>query len=165
MASRLVGGHLDIRATDDFNRTMARLLSPGTLTKRVALLDNVMTLRFSWSDLEALVSGSRINGHLLYVGDSSRPNTLTWFITMNGANMSKDRFPPTCSEARKSALQRGTPGRRTTERDVDSLREPMHEDELNTLPRISRLARRQDQLPASLQMRLHQPRRHVALAR
>jgi hypothetical protein len=90
MAARLVGGHLDIRATDDFNRTMNRLLSPGTLTKRVALLDNVKTLRFSWSDLEALVTGGRINGYQLYVGDASRPNTLTWFITMNGANMSKD---------------------------------------------------------------------------
>jgi hypothetical protein len=90
MLARLVGGHLDIRATDDFNRTMNRLLSPGTLTKRVALLDNVKTLRFSWSDLEALVTGSQINGYQLYVGDASRPNTLTWFITMNGASMSKD---------------------------------------------------------------------------
>src|SRR5205823_14432796 len=73
-----------------FNPTINRLLSPDTLTKRVALHDNVKTLRFSWSDLEALVTGPQINGYQLYVGDASRPNTLIWFITMNGASMSKD---------------------------------------------------------------------------
>ena len=29
-------------------------------------------------------------GHRLYVGEATRPNTLTWFITLNGASLSTD---------------------------------------------------------------------------
>lgn len=88
--SRLAGGHIDIRQTDDFSKTTSRMLTPAVLTKRIALLDNVKSLKFSWADLEGLITGQQINGHQLYVGDASRPNTLTFIITMNGANMSKD---------------------------------------------------------------------------
>lgn len=88
--SRLAGGHIDIRQTDDFSKTTSRMLTPAVLTKRIALLDNVKSLKFSWADLEGLITGQQINGHQLYVGDASRPNTITFIITMNGANMSKD---------------------------------------------------------------------------
>jgi hypothetical protein len=90
MAGRLVGGCIHLRQGEDINRLMCRLLTPGALTKRVALLDNVKSLRFSWSDLESLVTSEVVNGYQLYVGDASRPNTLTWMLTLNGASLSKD---------------------------------------------------------------------------
>jgi hypothetical protein len=90
MAGRLVGGSIHLRQGEDINRLMCRLLTPGALTKRVALLDNVKSLRFSWSDLESLVTSEVVNGYQLYVGDATRPNTLTWMLTLNGASLSKD---------------------------------------------------------------------------
>jgi hypothetical protein len=84
------GGHFDARPGEDFGRLMNRLLSTDALAQRVALLDNVKTLRFSWADLEGLITNDTINGYRLYVGDGRRPNTLTWFVTLNGASLSKD---------------------------------------------------------------------------
>jgi hypothetical protein len=90
LIGRLCGGHVAMRATDDWDRLVTRLLSPAALTKRVALLDNVKTLRFSWAELEAGITAAVISGKQLYVGEGRRPNTLTYFITLNGANLSKD---------------------------------------------------------------------------
>src|SRR5262249_54282016 len=75
---------------EDMDKLMPRLLSPEGLERRVAQLDNVKTLRFSWSELEGLITDSIISGRQLYVGEGRRPNTLTWCITLNGANLSKD---------------------------------------------------------------------------
>ncbi|HZY84062.1 MAG TPA: hypothetical protein VFE78_04485, partial [Gemmataceae bacterium] len=90
MLSRLAGGHVAVRPQDDINKIVTRLLSPSAHEKRVALLDNVKTLRFSWADLEGLITESVISGHDMYVGEGQRPNLLTWFITLNGASLSKD---------------------------------------------------------------------------
>jgi hypothetical protein len=67
-----------------------RLLSPDALTKRMALIDNMKSLKFSWGDLEALITGRSISGRRMYVGESSRPNNVIWVITMNGASLSED---------------------------------------------------------------------------
>ena len=67
-----------------------RLLSPDGLTKRIALLDNVKTLRFSWAELEAMITAPEISGKRLYVGNATRPNNLTWIVTLNGASLSTD---------------------------------------------------------------------------
>jgi hypothetical protein len=53
-------------------------------------LDNLKTLKFSWAELEGMITSSEIDGHCMYVGQSTRPNTLTWFITLNGASLSTD---------------------------------------------------------------------------
>jgi hypothetical protein len=53
-------------------------------------LDNVKSLKFSWGELEGLITANEISGHRMYCGDASRPNTLTWFVTLNGASLSKD---------------------------------------------------------------------------
>jgi hypothetical protein len=53
-------------------------------------LDNVKTLRFSWDDLEAIISSDVLSGRQLYQGEGQRPNTLTWVITLNNASLSKD---------------------------------------------------------------------------
>jgi hypothetical protein len=88
--ARLAGGHFDFEHSDDVARMKSRLLTPAALTKRVALLDNVKALRFSWAELEKLVTIDVISGHRLFHGEATRPNLLTWFVTLNGANLSKD---------------------------------------------------------------------------
>jgi hypothetical protein len=54
------------------------------------LLDNLKSLRFSSDELESLVTCEAINGHRLYVGHASRPNYLTYAVTVNGPAFSTD---------------------------------------------------------------------------
>jgi putative DNA primase/helicase len=90
MAGLLVGGLLSVRTGEDFDKLMTRLLSPAGLSCRVALIDNLKSLRFSWGDLEGLITADIISGRSLYIGEGRRPNTLTWVITANGASLSRD---------------------------------------------------------------------------
>jgi hypothetical protein len=90
MLALLAGGSIDIRPTDDIDKVYTRLLSPAGLERRVGLIDNVKTLKMSWADLEALVTTPIISGRQLYVGEGRRPNSLTWFLTLNAASLSKD---------------------------------------------------------------------------
>ncbi len=90
LIGRLCGGHIELRSSNDWDKIVTRLLSPAALAKRVVLLDNVKSLRFSWADLEGGITSNVISGKQLYVGEGRRPNTLTYFITLNGANLSKD---------------------------------------------------------------------------
>jgi hypothetical protein len=90
MWGNLAGGVFFARQGEDFGRLVTRLLSPQALTVRVGLLDNLKSLKFSSADLESLVTAPVVNGHRMYAGDASRPNTLTWFVTQNGGSLSKD---------------------------------------------------------------------------
>ncbi|MEO8498240.1 MAG: hypothetical protein ABI614_24505, partial [Planctomycetota bacterium] len=103
--SHIWGGELSFSAGDDINKMRTRLLSPDALTRRVAVLDNVKSHRFSWADWEGLLTASAIGGHRMYVGEASRPNTLTWLITLNGASLSTD-------VAQRSAISNGCPSLR-----------------------------------------------------
>lgn len=84
------GGALDFNQKDDFKQIKTRLLSDAGLTKRVAQLDNIKTLRFSWAELEGLITNPIVSGHRMFCGEGQRPNVLTWFITLNGASLSTD---------------------------------------------------------------------------
>lgn len=86
----LFGGLVEVRPSEEISRILNRLLSPEAITKRAVLIDNVKKHRFSWADLEALITESTLSGHKLYVGEARRPNVLTWFITLNGASLSTD---------------------------------------------------------------------------
>lgn len=86
----LYGGHIDVSAGEDIEQLKTRMLTPGARTKRIALLDNVKTLRLSWAELEAMITAPIISGRQLYVGEGQRPNLLTWFITLNGVSMATD---------------------------------------------------------------------------
>lgn len=90
MIGHTAGGTVDFSANEDFVGLKTRLLSPDAITKRVATLDNLKSLRFSWAEFEGLVTAPMISGRRLYVGEASRPNTITWFITLNGASLSTD---------------------------------------------------------------------------
>lgn len=86
----LTGGTIDLSTNEDMAKMKERFLSPEGLTKRVALLDNVKTLRFSWAEFEALVTALFISGKRMYIGEAQRPNTLTWIVTLNGVSLSTD---------------------------------------------------------------------------
>jgi hypothetical protein len=90
MGGYLVGGAVSIGAKEEYARIVTRLLSGEARGKRVVLLDNVKSLKFSWAELEALITCDTISGHHLFHGEGRRPNTLTWCITLNGATLSKD---------------------------------------------------------------------------
>jgi hypothetical protein len=90
MAGHLAGGVIDFSSNDDVGTIKSRLLSPEGLAKRVAMLDNIKSLRFSWGELEALLTAPVISGRRLYCGEASRPNVLNWCLTLNGASLSTD---------------------------------------------------------------------------
>jgi hypothetical protein len=89
-ASQLFGGSVDFSTSEQLSNIHARLLSPEAATKRVVLFDNVKSRRFSWGDLEALITAPTISGRQLYTGEGRRPNTILWAITLNGVNLSRD---------------------------------------------------------------------------
>lgn len=90
MLSHLAGGLIELSANEDIQVIKQRLLSPEGLMLRMVLLDNAKTLKFSWAEFEALITTSMISGKRMYVGESTRPNNLTYFITLNGASLSTD---------------------------------------------------------------------------
>jgi hypothetical protein len=90
ISEELGGGYVDVLPTDEMKNVKTRLLSTEDGRKRVVRLDNVKTHRFSWADLEGLMTSSVVSGHSMYHGEGRRPNTLVWLITLNGASLSKD---------------------------------------------------------------------------
>jgi hypothetical protein len=98
----LVGGHVRISSTETYDGILKRLLSAGARDKRVAVLDNLKTMKFSWAEFEGLVTGSVVSGHRMFKGEGSRPNTLVWILTMNGGSLSKDMAKRTvCVKVRR----------------------------------------------------------------
>jgi hypothetical protein len=90
MIGHIAGGILSFSNNEEIGVIKTRLLSAAALTMRVALLDNVKSHKFSWAEMEALITATAISGKQMYVGEGSRPNTITWFITLNGASLSTD---------------------------------------------------------------------------
>jgi hypothetical protein len=95
--AELVGGCIDVDPSGDRGRILSNLLSPSSWGQRIALIDNLKTSRFSDDFLERLVTRTEITGHRLYRGFATRPNLLTWVVTVNGAFFSTD-------EARRSVV-------------------------------------------------------------
>lgn len=90
LVSEVVGGHIEISSQEEAGSIRQRLLSPDGLGKRLAVLDNVKSHKFSWAELESLITSSIISGKRMYVGEAQRPNTLVWAITLNGVSLSTD---------------------------------------------------------------------------
>jgi hypothetical protein len=86
----LVGGCIDLDHAGNRDRIGNILLSPSSWSRRVVLLDNLKTARFSNDYLEKLVTRTEITGHRLFHGFAARPNLLIWVITVNGAYFSTD---------------------------------------------------------------------------
>lgn len=90
MVGYLAGGMIEVAQHEDAAVMRQRFLSPEALTKRVVRIDNVKSLKFSWADLESLITSPTIGGKRMYVGEGTRPNTLTWLVTLNGVSLSTD---------------------------------------------------------------------------
>lgn len=90
IAAELAGGMIDISQREDIEKIKGRILSTEGKGKRIMLCDNIKATRFSWAELEAMITAPVISGHELYRSESQRPNTMTWIMTMNGVGLSKD---------------------------------------------------------------------------
>ncbi|WP_425397455.1 bifunctional DNA primase/polymerase [Aeoliella sp.] len=88
--SFLAGGFIDVSTGEDIGTLKQRFLSPEGLTRRVAIIDNVKSLKFSWAELEALITTPIISGKALYIGEMQRPNLITWMMTLNGVSLATD---------------------------------------------------------------------------
>lgn len=83
------GGCLQAAAKEDWGRLCERLLDPATADKRAILVDNLKG-RLDRGDVEAAITSPDISGRRLYVGNGSRTNNLTWLLTSNLAELSRD---------------------------------------------------------------------------
>lgn len=91
MASRLLSDtSLTLDQDEKVSDAVKRLLSPEGMLSRQLFIDNLKTLKFSWGQLEGLITCRMISGHRLYEGEGKRPNTLSVVLTLNGASLSKD---------------------------------------------------------------------------
>jgi hypothetical protein len=84
------GGSIDIAPRGlDWSRVIERLLSPAAAERRCVLIDNAKG-RIDAAEVEGAITAPTISGRALYVGEASRPNLLTWFITANSPALSSD---------------------------------------------------------------------------
>jgi len=90
VAARLCGGKLGISYRADTTEVEKRLLGAEGRAKRMAVIDNVKTLRFSNPDLESMITAGVLSGKQMWVGEGQRPNLLTWVMTFNQPSVSKD---------------------------------------------------------------------------
>jgi len=87
--AKLTGGNYEFDARDIKEENLRKQLINGE-KHRVALLDNIKESCLSSSIVESLVTSATVAGHRLHVGYGSRPNTITWALTMNGISLSRD---------------------------------------------------------------------------
>lgn len=90
MIAELIGGYIDISPDMDLEEIKRRFLNGDDLNKRVVLVDNIKKAKFSNPSIEALITAPSISGHKMFKGGGSRPNLLTWIMTMNGPSLSRD---------------------------------------------------------------------------
>lgn len=89
-AGLLTGGVFDFSNGEDAATIKKRLLTASAAIKRVCLIDNIKVSKFSWPEAEAMLTSNTISGHKLYSGERDRPNSLSWYLTLNGPGMSRD---------------------------------------------------------------------------
>ncbi|MGH8428631.1 MAG: hypothetical protein ACRES7_11760 [Gammaproteobacteria bacterium] len=86
----LYGGHIELNLTETAeDKLTSRLLTPGSMTKRVVRIDNIKN-SYNSAFIEGLITAPTISGHRMYHGDASRPNTLTFVLTGNALRLSQD---------------------------------------------------------------------------
>lgn len=86
----LYGGTFGLRSNGNVERAQSDLLSPSAFPLRIVELDNLKSFRFSSEFFESLLTAREFGGHVLYQGHGTRPNYMTFFVTVNGASFSKD---------------------------------------------------------------------------
>lgn len=90
MAGELFGGLLNFNGKERPVEIQNCLLSPQGRRRRAVLIDNVKSNKFSNGYLEGLITQGEIDGRQMYEGHGSRPNYLTFAMTFNDPQLSKD---------------------------------------------------------------------------
>lgn len=92
LVGELCGGCLDIEQSGTIEKIKTRLLTAANAAEvpRIVRIDNIKTHRFSWAELEALITSADISGHQMYRGNAQKPNLYTFILTINGVSLSKD---------------------------------------------------------------------------
>ena len=75
--------------TEDWATTVQRLLSDAALSLRCVLIDNLRG-RLASGSIESAITEEVISGKRMYHGEFSRPGTLSWMLTVNVAELSRD---------------------------------------------------------------------------
>jgi hypothetical protein len=83
------GGSVTIAKDETSGDVNKRLLSTEAAGLRCVLLDNIKG-KLDGQGLESLITATTIDGHRMYVGQSSRINDFTFFLTINTPRLSKD---------------------------------------------------------------------------
>lgn len=75
--------------SEDWATTLQRLLSDASLSQRMVLVDNLRG-RLASGSIESAITEEVISGKRMYYGEFSRPGTMTWMLTVNVAELSRD---------------------------------------------------------------------------
>lgn len=89
--TQLWGGAITLTGTSkqDWQQAKSRLLDEAALSQRCVVIDNFKG-KLSVSELEEILTSPRIDGKRMYVGQASRPQRLTFYMTANVPRMSRD---------------------------------------------------------------------------
>lgn len=92
LCGELCGGLLRISQVENVESIRKRIINQadGKPRPRVIAIDNVKTRRFSWADLESMITARQISGQALYRGNGTVDNLHTFALTVNGPSLSKD---------------------------------------------------------------------------
>lgn len=89
--AELFGGYITLRTSSkDFDKSISRMLTPSSFTRRMLLMDNLKSMKLSIADLESLITEPTLSGHRYYHGEGTRPNNLTLTITANSPSLGTD---------------------------------------------------------------------------
>ena len=83
------GGAPFLSTQDSWESVMKGLFSSSDWNARVAIFDNVRG-RFGGADIESAITSPKLQGWKSYVGQVSRKNDITFFLTYNLPEMSRD---------------------------------------------------------------------------
>ena len=83
------GGMYTLALSRSWSDNAKMLMSSTDWLTRVCIWDNVKG-RFSSAEIEGAVTGGTIQGHRMYVGTVKRFNDITFFLTFNNPEMSRD---------------------------------------------------------------------------
>jgi hypothetical protein len=87
--SEIWGGYYQLSMEKTWSDNAKALMSSTDWLTRCCLWDNVKG-RFSSGEIEGAVTSSTIQGHRMYVGTVKRYNDVSFFVTFNNPDMSRD---------------------------------------------------------------------------
>lgn len=92
LCGNLCGGLLRLSQVESVETISKRIVNQANNKPRprIISIDNVKSRRFSWADLESMITSQEIAGHRLFSGNGPVTNFHTFAITINGPCLAKD---------------------------------------------------------------------------